>query len=108
MFNINGETWYLMGVPANHPMLQRKDGSYSIAACDDESKTIYILRTLRGPMLQKVLAHEITHAAMFSYNVSLTESQEELLADLLATYGNEIIAITNKVFKKLKERPWYY
>lgn len=41
-------------------------------------------------------------AAMFSYNVFLTEDQEELLADLLATYGSEIITITNRVFAKLK------
>lgn len=53
-------------------------------------------------MLKRVLCHEITHAAMFSYNVELTYEQEELLADLLATYGSEIISITNEIFKKLK------
>ena len=41
-------------------------------------------------------------AAMFSYNVFLTEDQEELLADLLATYGSEIITTTNRVFAKLR------
>ena len=39
---------------------------------------------------------------MFSYGVELTLEQEELLADLIATYGQEIIKITNKLFKKLK------
>ena len=39
---------------------------------------------------------------MFSYDVSLTLEQEELLADLIATYGEEIVSITNKVFAKLK------
>ena len=53
-------------------------------------------------MMWKVLCHEITHAAMFSYNVFLTEDQEELLADLLATYGSEIITTTNRVFAKLR------
>lgn len=38
-------------------------------------------------MMKKVLSHEITHAAMFSYNISLSMEQEELLADLVATYG---------------------
>jgi len=28
--------------------------------------------------------------------------QEELVADLIATYGSEIIEITNRVFKKIK------
>ena len=39
---------------------------------------------------------------MFSYNVKLTVDQEELLADLIATYGDEIISITNIVFSKIK------
>lgn len=52
--------------------------------------------------LKKVLCHEIVHAAMFSYNVDLTLEQEELVADLIATYGEEIIDITNQMFKKIK------
>lgn len=39
---------------------------------------------------------------MFSYRTTLTLEQEELLADLIATYGEEIITITNEVFKRLK------
>jgi hypothetical protein len=41
---------------------------------------------------------------MFSYNVLLSLDQEELLADIFSTYGNEIVAVTNKVFKKIKGR----
>lgn len=52
--------------------------------------------------MKKVLCHELTHAAMFSYEVELTLKQEELLADLLATYGQEIIDMTNEIFIKLK------
>ena len=38
---------------------------------------------------------------MFSYGINLTVDQEELLADLIATYGDEIIYTTNKIFQKL-------
>jgi hypothetical protein len=38
-------------------------------------------------MIKKVLCHEVTHAAMFSYNVEISLMEEELLADLFATYG---------------------
>lgn len=38
---------------------------------------------------------------MFSYNVDLSIEQEELVADLISTYGDEIIYITNKIFTKL-------
>ena len=39
---------------------------------------------------------------MFSYNVDLTLEQEELVADLVATYGEEIIEVTNQMFKKIR------
>ena len=38
---------------------------------------------------------------MFSYNVVLSIEQEELIADLISTYGEEIIYTTNKIFIKL-------
>lgn len=76
-------------------------GEYSIGACDNLTRTIYINETLSGDLLKKVLCHEITHAAMFSYNVSLTIEQEEIIADIISTYGEQIVYITNKVFNKL-------
>ena len=72
MFSINGEEWDILAVSANHPKLIRSDGSRSVASCDDDTKTIYVDRTLQGAFLKKVLCHEITHAAMFSYNVDLS------------------------------------
>ena len=39
---------------------------------------------------------------MFSYNVELTLEQEELIADLVATYGEEVIDATDSMFKKIK------
>ena len=51
--------------------------------------------------LKKVLCHEVTHAAMFSYHVTLDVAQEELIADLIATYGSEIIAVTNRIFSRI-------
>lgn len=104
MFTINGKHWRVVLCSVHHPMLIRSDGSLSIGACDDASKTIYLNQNLKGDLLKKVLCHELTHAAMFSYNVELTLEQEEMLAELIATYGEEIIDITNTIFYKLKER----
>jgi hypothetical protein len=84
-------------------LIQRRSGDFSIGACDNLTRTIYINRTLTGKILKKVLCHEITHAAMFSYNVSLSFEQEEVIADILSTYGEEIIYTTNKVFNKLSQ-----
>lgn len=103
MFNINGEDWRIVFTSPIHPALFRSDGSLTIGACDDATKTIYINEDLSPQKIKKVLCHEIVHACMFSYNVDLELPQEELLADLVATYGQEIIFTTNKIFNRLKE-----
>lgn len=104
MFIINNEQWFVTYVPANDMMLLRPDGMYTVGVCDDMTKTIYLSEELYGDFLKKVLAHEITHAAMFSYNVYLTYEQEELIADIIATFGEEIIQITNLLFRQIRGR----
>lgn len=101
MFEINGIYWKLAFVDPNFPLLQRLNGDFTIGACDNLTRTIYINNTLQGKLLKKVLCHQVTHAAMFSYNVDLSIEQEELIADLISTYGDQIVYITNKIFTKL-------
>lgn len=102
MFLINNVYWKLAFVDPHFPLLQRQNGDFSIGACDNLTRSIYINKYLSGNLLKKVLCHQIVHAAMFSYNVDLSIEQEELVADLISTYGEEIIYITNKIFNKLK------
>jgi uncharacterized protein YjaZ len=101
MFNINGVDWEIKFASPNHPKLKKPDGSYALGSCDDSTKTIYINEAVSLNKIKKVLCHEVTHAAMFSYKVQLTLDQEELVADLIATYGPEIIRITNKIFSRI-------
>lgn len=101
MFFINDIRWKLAIVYPNFPLLQKSDGSYTIGACDNLTRTIYISNGLSSQLFKKVLCHQITHAAMFSYNVDLSLQQEQLVADLISTYGQEIIDVTNRIFKKL-------
>jgi hypothetical protein len=73
--------------------------------CDDGSKTIYISDAIEDKaLMKKVLCHELTHAAMFSYNVDLTYEQEEIVADIISTYGQEIVHMTNLIFNRLKKK----
>lgn len=103
MYKINGITWYMIRVKSDSPMLMRSDGSITVGMCDRETQTIYVSDALHGRFLRKVLLHEICHSAMFSYGIDMSVDQEELFCDLLATYGDEIIAITDSVFKALSE-----
>lgn len=107
MFDINGVIWEVYFVPPRHPYLRDSNGRYALAVCDDNDKAIYISTDVTSNKLHKVLAHEITHAAMFSYKVYLTTDQEELIADLIANYGQEIVDITNQVFKLIKREILY-
>ena len=103
MYKINGITWYMIRVRSDSPMLMRSDGSITVGMCDRETQTIYVSDALHGRFLRKVLLHEICHSAMFSYGINMSVDQEELFCDLLSTYGDEIIAITDGVFKALSE-----
>ena len=101
MIRINVELWRVRIVPPQHPALYR-NGNPAIGCCDDNVKTIFISNILTQREMKKVLCHEIVHAAMFSYNVFLDYQQEELLANIIATYGGEIINITDNMFKRLR------
>ena len=102
MFIINNEQWQVFFVSANHISLLKPNGEFAIGACDDYRKTIYLNHNLYGDELKRVLCHEIMHAAMFSYNVELSLAQEELLAELMATFGEEIIDITDAMFDRIR------
>lgn len=103
MININGENWRIFLVSPNHPALRTPTGLTSLGCCDDLLKSIFIDENVNDFYLKKVLCHELVHACMYSYNILLNDYQEEVLADLIATYGQEIVHMTNSIFKRLKD-----
>ena len=102
MIRVNGEGWDVCLVPPNHPSLTTPEGTQALGCCDDIVKTIFISDALHPSRMRKVLCHELTHAAMYSYDVALPDPEEEMLADLVSTYGDEIISLTNMVSNKMK------
>lgn len=104
MFTINHEIWVVKFMQPYDGIFRMDNGEFTIGVCDDNAKTIYLSNLLRGEKLKQVLCHEIVHAAMFSYNVELDYEQEELLANLIAIYGKEIVQITDNIFKRLSIR----
>lgn len=97
MLIINGIIWRVILVNPYHPMLRRPDGFYTIGSCCNNNHTIYINEMLNEQMKRKVLRHEITHAVLFSYNILLDIDDEETFADLVATFGEEIIETAEKI-----------
>ena len=104
MLNINGMIWRIYLVSPNHPMLMRDNGILAVGVCDRDTRSIYINEYVDENFMKKILCHEITHAAMYSYEIILSEEQEEIIADLIATYGEEIVEETNIIFHRIKKR----
>lgn len=104
MFEINGVHWELHIVPLDSPDLRRSDGSRTYGVTDRETQIICIAYNLIPSFQWKVICHEIVHAAMYSYNIFLSVEQEEVVADLIATYGKEIIETADSIFYRLNRR----
>ena len=102
MFTINGERWYVLLVEPYDVALMMPNGSQAIGACNDSTKTIYISRAMHGADLEKVLCHELVHAAMFAYDVMLDYEEEELIAEIIATFGEELVDMTDIIFDKIR------
>lgn len=102
MFTINGERWQVVLVMPYDIALLMPDGRQALGACNDSTKTIYINRELVGEDFEQVLCHELVHAAMFAYDVMLGYDEEELIAEIIATFGEEIIDLTDMLFDKIR------
>lgn len=103
MIHINGLDWQIILVEPHSHMLKRSDGSYTVGMCDRTEQTIYVSSALQGEFLRKVLIHEVCHSAMMSYGIIMSIEQEELFCDLIATYGDEIFEIADRVFAALNQ-----
>lgn len=103
MFTINGEHWKIFLVKPYDVALLMPNGNYALGACDDAAKSIYINKALEGAMFEQVLCHELVHASMFAYNIALGYEEEELLAEIISIFGEEIIDITDIMFDRIQE-----
>lgn len=97
MILINGKEWDIRLVYPTHDKLQRDDGFYTIASCDNLHQTIYISEELKGYRLRKALIHETTHAYIYSYNIDLTDYEEEKLINILTNFGTDIINLAESL-----------
>ena len=102
-FYVNGVKWKIAYVRSDHPIFKREDGSYTIGVCSNNEKCVFLNENLRGGMLKKVIIHEVSHAFMFEYHIDLTIEQEEVICDLIATYGEDIISVSSDIFGRLQK-----
>ena len=99
---INGVRWRVRLVSPAHPLLLTPWKTHALGVCDKVTQTICVDETLSLQLLKEVLCHEIVHAFMFSYMIDLSYSEEELVAELMSQYGEEILETTNIIYDGIR------
>lgn len=96
-FSVNGIKWKIEYVKPNSDLLRRSDGVLVLGVTDNNEKTVYINNRLSGRLLTKVITHEIVHCFCFSYGIIVPIETEELIADFVATYGEDVLEVADEV-----------
>ena len=99
---INGIRWRVHLVSPAHPMLLTPWKTHALGVCDKVTQIICIDNTLSPRELKEVLCHELVHAFTFSYNVDLSYDEEELVAELMSEYGEDILKLTNAIYDNFR------
>lgn len=85
-----------------HPMLLTPWRTHALGVCDKVTQNIYIDKTLSPHLLKEVICHELVHAFMFSYSIDLSYDEEEIVAELMSQYGEQILEITDIIYNGIK------
>ena len=85
-----------------HPMLLTPWRTHALGVCDKVTQNIYIDKTLSPHLLKEVICHELVHAFMFSYSIDLSYDEEEIAAELMSQYGEQILEITDIIYNGIK------
>lgn len=102
MFYINGIKWNVCFVNCDNPILYDYiNNVFSVATTDLLTHTIYISNEIYGNFLYKVLKHEIYHCYEFSMTYDFPTYYEEIIADFIANYGEELIDIAQNVYEQI-------
>lgn len=82
-FVINGELWRVIRVPAGDPHLIDRTGAVRLATTDPRRRAVYLLDTLRPPLLDRVMLHEVTHAITVSWGLLPRVRSETMRGDII-------------------------
>ena len=101
-FKINDILWETRFVDSGSRFLTRSDGSITIGMTNGNTNIVYLDKHLRGRLLDKVIAHELCHCVMFSYDIYMDIEQEEFLADWFSNYGRDTVYLLDSLMTQLK------
>lgn len=102
---INGDVWRVVRVSAGDPRLIDRTGTERLATTDNRTMSIYVLNSLKPPLLDKVMVHEVSHAITVSHGLlgslrevlpqSMWVAVEEWAAQLVENHGLEAYRVAS-------------
>lgn len=101
MLSINNKNWNIAFVEPRNSMLMNSDGVYTLGVTDKNTETIYINNRLSDYMRKKVLIHELCHAYAMSYDYEMEIETEEIVADFISLFGDDILQMADKVIREV-------
>lgn len=104
-FYANNDLWHVYEVhPNNHNLLRDDGNGFALGMCDNSLKCIFISNQLTVEKRELVIAHEIYHAFLFSYGITIFDPQlEEDLCNLFSIHGREMIAVLDSLLQQVLE-----
>lgn len=105
-FEINNVKWNIIFVSPYDECLIRSDGSRTVGMTDGSKNIICLSNRLKGAFLRHVLAHELCHSFCLSYDLHIPISEEERLADWIATYGTELVYLLDDLMIGVKKKAY--
>ena len=114
-FYMNGYLWKISFVDPNSDELVDRTGELRVATTDPNTYRIYLSNELDGDFLNRVLVHELGHAAMVSFDLlrdihrmvrpEYWIEAEEWVCNFIADYGLKIFSIAYYI---LGEEAWMF
>lgn len=71
-FVVGGEVWRVVIVSGGDPRLTDRTGHERLATTDPSTRCVYLNSSLRPPLLDRVLLHEVAHAVTVSHGLLTT------------------------------------
>lgn len=81
-FAVNGEVWGVVRVPTGDPRLIDRTGEGRLAVTDPRSMTVYVDASVRPPLLDRVMLHEVAHAITVSWGLLPRLRRDAMRGDL--------------------------
>ncbi len=100
---IHNYKWIIKLVESNNKNLLMDDNEYHSGVTNFRDKVIYINSDLCKDSFSYTLYHELTHAFINSFGMLQVDWNDEIVADFVAVYIQDIMQAYNYVYKDLME-----